>query len=111
MSILATNLPPLTGNSDGIFRVVVRGNSGTGKTTLSDSLGQILGVPVHHLDEIHWRPNWVQASGEEMKAELTKQLEHAEATRTGWVVDGNYESKIGGMMDTYASDIILSNRG
>ena len=55
MSTSITQTAPLKGDSDGIFRVVIHGNSGTGKTTLSDSLGQILGVPVHHLDEIHWR--------------------------------------------------------
>ncbi|KAG8795927.1 hypothetical protein FRC16_009888 [Serendipita sp. 398] len=106
MSISPKVAPPLKGDSDGIYRIVVHGNSGTGKTTLSNSLGQILGVPVFHLDEIHWRPNWVEATSEEMKTELTKLVEQAEVTRSGWIVDGNYESKTGGMMDGYATDII-----
>lgn len=99
-------IPALKGDGKGVYRVVIHGNSGTGKTTLADALAKILNVPAIHLDEIHWHPDWVQATPEEFVSNLNKIQRDAEATNSGWVIDGNYETKTKAMMDDYATDII-----
>ena len=40
-------------------RIVVIGSAGSGKSTLSQKLGQIYSLPVVHLDKYYWKPNWV----------------------------------------------------
>jgi adenylate kinase family enzyme len=102
---MSLNLSPLLGK-DGIHRVVIHGNSGTGKTTLSKKLGEILQVPVIHLDEVHWRPGWVEASDEEMMKDLTLLIDKAAQNGSGWIVDGNYERPTKRIMDFAAADII-----
>jgi len=102
---MTSDIPPLKGK-DGIYRVVVHGNCGTGKTTLSDRLGAILQVPVIHLDEVYWRPGWVEAPGDEIIDKLTSEIDKAVQTSSGWVVDGNYEKATKRVMDFAATDII-----
>ncbi|CAG8559645.1 4592_t:CDS:2 [Acaulospora colombiana] len=107
---MSTNVPPLNGDRNGVFRIVIHGNSGTGKTTLSDRLGQVLNLPVIHLDEIHWRPNWTEAPDEEMVEELRVIIERGKASNTGWIVDGNYENCTKRIMDFEATDLISRSR-
>jgi hypothetical protein len=103
---MSTTVPPLKGDGRGVFRIVIHGNSGTGKTTLSDRLGQVLNLPVIHLDEIHWRPNWTEAPEEEMVEELRAIIDKGVASNTGWIVDGNYENCTKRIMDFEATDLI-----
>jgi adenylate kinase family enzyme len=102
---MSLDLPPLLGK-DGIYRVAIHGNSGTGKTTLSNKLAEILQVPVIHLDEVHWRPGWVEASDEEMIKDLTLLIDKAAHIGSGWIIDGNYERPTKRIMDFVATDII-----
>ena len=69
-------------------RVVVYGNSASGKSTLGCALGKRLGVPFIELDAIyHSRPNWDDLSRDEFRARVAEVLaEHPD----GWVIDGNY---------------------
>ncbi len=41
-------------------RVMITGGPGSGKSTLARILGEQTGLPVHHMDQIHWQPGWVQ---------------------------------------------------
>jgi adenylate kinase family enzyme len=66
-------------------RILVMGPSGSGKSTLAVELGALLGIPVIHLDALHWRPGWVEAPHEELRAALLPSLQLPE-----WVIDGNY---------------------
>jgi hypothetical protein len=102
---MSSALSPLHGK-DGIYRVVIHGNSGTGKTTLSNKLAEILQIPVIHLDEVHWRPGWIEAPDEEMIKELALQIDKSVQTDSGWIVDGNYERCTNRIMDFAATDII-----
>ena len=65
-------------------RIAVVGNGGAGKTTFSDRLGAVLGLPVVHLDREFWRPGWVVPPEHEWRA-------HQERLVAGdaWVLDGN----------------------
>jgi adenylate kinase family enzyme len=108
--IMDSEIPPLLGDSvySSLYRVVIHGNSGTGKSTLAKKLAQILQVPVIHLDEIHWKPNWVESSSEEMLEALNRIFEEADKSNTGWVLDGNYETKTKRIVDHVATDIICA---
>jgi adenylate kinase family enzyme len=105
--VITGAIPPLIGEN-GVFRVVIHGNSGTGKSTVALQLGKILNVPVHHMDELFWRPNWVEAPTEELLADLQRIIDDSLHNNTGWVVDGNYESRTKCLMDSVATDILCA---
>lgn len=66
-------------------RISVVGCHGSGKTTLSHLLGRSLGIPVTHLDDLHWEANWRRGDD----ASLLRDLEVI-LRRDSWIVDGSY---------------------
>ena len=70
-------------------RVLVIGSPGAGKTTLALARGEKLGLPVTHLDVLHWRDGWVEAPREEFDALLAEAL-----ARPRWIIDGNYSRTV-----------------
>lgn len=75
-------------------RIAVKGASGAGKSTLGRELARLLDVPFVELDALHHGPNWTAASAEELQARVRATLDDAR----GWVVDGNYETKLGSLV-------------
>jgi adenylate kinase family enzyme len=73
-------------------RVNVKGTSGSGKTTFARELARRLDLPFVELDALHHGPNWYQPTAEEFSARVREAIE---ARPDGWVIDGNYESKLG----------------
>jgi adenylate kinase family enzyme len=71
-------------------RLLVIGSGGAGKSTLSMEVGRVLGLPVLHLDSLHWKPGWT-APGRETWRMTVGEL----VARDEWVMDGNY----GGSLD------------
>jgi len=71
-------------------RIVIVGCGGSGKSHLARELGRALVIPVHHLDQIFWKPDWMESGREEFVA-AQKQI----FTTSRWIIDGNY----GGTMD------------
>ncbi len=72
-------------------RIAVVGASGAGKTTFAREVGLRLGVPHVELDALVHGPGWREASAEELRESLEPIL----VSTAGWVVDGNYERKLG----------------
>jgi adenylate kinase family enzyme len=72
-------------------RVVVRGGVGSGKSTFARELARRLGVAHVELDALHHGPGWREATAEELRAKVDEALDDGR----GWVVDGNYDSKLG----------------
>lgn len=66
-------------------RIMIIGCSGSGKSTLARALGEKTGIPVTHLDQLWWKPGWVESSKEEFDEKLSAVLSHDE-----WIIDGNY---------------------
>lgn len=73
-------------------RVNVKGTSGSGKTTFGRKLARRLGVPFVELDALHHGPNWAEPTNEEFRGRVRAAMD---AAPDGWVIDGNYESKLG----------------
>jgi adenylate kinase family enzyme len=68
-------------------RALIIGNSGSGKSTFARALGDKTGLPVTHIDQIFWRPGWVQTPKDEYVARLEAVL-----ARDAWIIDGTNSS-------------------
>lgn len=66
-------------------RVLIIGCPGAGKTSLAVALADKTGLPLVHLDRLHWRDNWQQTPIEEFDALLQVELE-----KPRWIIDGNF---------------------
>lgn len=64
-------------------RVMILGQPGSGKSTLARRLGARTGLPVFHMDHIHWLPGWVERPQAEKIA-----LAHAIEARAEWIFEG-----------------------
>lgn len=66
---------------------MIIGQPGSGKSTLARALGERTGLPVYHIDMIHWMPGWVERSREE-KTRLCLEV-HAKDT---WIFEGGHST-------------------
>lgn len=83
-------------------RAVVVGPSGSGKTTVSRELARRLGVVHVEMDALHHGPNWTEATADELRAAVARELDG----RDGWVVDGNYSGKLGDFVLRQADTVV-----
>lgn len=68
-------------------RILIIGSPGAGKSTLAHALSGRTGLPLHHLDRIHWLPGWVERDRDEARATVAEML-----ATDRWIIDGNYGS-------------------
>lgn len=66
-------------------KIMVIGPGGAGKTELSLKLGEILNLPIYHLDNIWWNKDRTNISREEFDIKLNEILNKDE-----WIIDGDY---------------------
>lgn len=66
-------------------RVMIVGQPGSGKSTFARMLGERTGLPVVHIDLIHWKPGWV----EQERGEKTKLCREVHA-RDEWIFEGGH---------------------
>ena len=66
-------------------RVMIVGGPGSGKSTLALLLGEKTGLPVFHMDHIHWKPAWVERSVDEKNA-----MCHEVHILEKWIFEGNH---------------------
>lgn len=66
-------------------RINVIGTTGSGKSTFANHLADKLGYTCIHMDQLFWKPGWIESSDEEF-------IPKVEALVSGetWVLDGNY---------------------
>ena len=82
-------------------KINVTGSSGAGKSTFARELAARLELPYIELDALHHGPNWSEPTGAEFRARVRPHVE-----RSGWVIDGNYESKLGDLVVEAAETIV-----
>ncbi|MEU4244223.1 topology modulation protein [Actinoplanes sp. NPDC026619] len=65
-------------------RIAILGAGGAGKTVLTRHLGELLGLPVTHLDQLRYQPDWTLVAEQAFTA-AQRDLVAADA----WIIDGN----------------------
>lgn len=66
---------------------MILGCGGAGKSTLAKALHEITGLPLIHLDQLYWKPNWEETEKQEWEA-----IVEAASDKKQWIMDGNYSS-------------------
>ena len=67
-------------------RIIIIGCGGAGKSTLARKLGEKMGIPVVHLDQIWWSlGHWQHLEREEFDRRLMEEVE-----KPRWILDGNF---------------------
>jgi AAA domain len=82
-------------------KIVVLGTSGSGKTTVARELARRLGVPHVELDALFHGPGWTETPPDEFRRRVA-----AATAGDGWVVDGNYETKLGDLVLGRADTVV-----
>jgi hypothetical protein len=88
-----------------VRRVNVKGTSGSGKTTFLQGVARRLDLPHVELDALHHGPNWSEPTDEIFRARVRGAMD---AAPDGWVIDGNYEGKLGDLVIGEADTIVCS---
>ena len=70
-------------------KVIVIGCPGSGKTTFSEKLNKITGLPLYYLDAIWHKPDKTHIPREEFDKRITEIFSEPE-----WIIDGNYKRTI-----------------
>ncbi|WP_454300659.1 toxin [Salana multivorans] len=77
-------------------RIRIIGGSGSGKTTLGRAAARRLGVAHLELDAVFWDSDWTFRDLDEARRMVR---EFADEHPEGWVADGTWESRLGGLLD------------
>jgi adenylate kinase family enzyme len=86
------NVPVPNAKPSAPQRIVVRGVSGAGKSTFAAELARRLGLAYVELDALPHGPNWSEPTAEVFRARVGGAMAAAPA---GWVIDGDYDAKLG----------------
>ncbi|WP_239158672.1 hypothetical protein [Winogradskya humida] len=70
-------------------RIAVIGCGGSGKTVLARRLGDRLGLPVIHLDELYYDDSWNPTAMDDF-ADLQRDLVRTDQ----WIIEGNYAATL-----------------
>lgn len=70
-------------------KILVVGPGGAGKSTFSKKLSEVLNIPVYHLDNIYWLPNWEHLTREELMEKVNEIT-----SKDKWIIDGNYSGSL-----------------
>ena len=68
-------------------RVMIVGGPGSGKSTLAVQLGEATGLPVFHMDKIHYSPGWVDRE-KSVKTAMTHEIHVLEH----WIFEGGHSA-------------------
>ena len=66
---------------------MITGGPGSGKSTLAQIMGEQTGLPVYHMDHIHWKSGWVERTKAEKDA-----MTHDVHNREAWIFEGSHSS-------------------
>lgn len=91
------------------MKIALMGCSGSGKSTFARRLENELGYPSIELDSLFHLPGWTQKPTEQFKSEVSVFLSSSERLAGGWIVDGNYLSKLDDVVLAKADIVIWFN--
>ena len=83
--------------------ILITGDLASGKSTLARKLGNILNLPVVHLDQLFWQENWVEKDKEIFDNELISHL-----LQEKWIIDGCFIRTLP-LRLKYCDQVILLN--
>ena len=66
-------------------RILILGNSGSGKSTFASNLANILHIDYLHLDKLVYPISWDKPEHENMEKEVSEFVKN-----DSWIIDGNY---------------------
>jgi adenylate kinase family enzyme len=66
-------------------RIAIMGWCGAGKSTLARRLGELLDLPVIHIDVLNWNPGWIDTPLPQLREKV-----RVVALADEWIIDGNY---------------------
>lgn len=67
------------------MKIAIIGYSGSGKSSLARRLGELYQLPVTHLDQLHFLPNW-----QERETPAFQKLVKNILAQDNWLIEGNY---------------------
>ena len=82
-------------------KVNIRG--GGGKTTLGKALSVKYSYSFIELDAIFWLPEWVERETDDFKVKVQEAIN---TSRGGWIVDGNYSSRLESLVTDQCDTVI-----
>lgn len=71
------------------MKILVLGNSGSGKSTFTQTLSQKMNIPFLHLDTIIYKHDW-----KEPEFEQAQHIVYDFMKKENWIIDGNFLNKI-----------------
>jgi adenylate kinase family enzyme len=71
---------------------------------LGGRLGELLGAPYFELDALHWDRDWTPVPDETFRTRVEQALADAGGR---WVIDGNYEGKLGDSLWRQADTVVF----
>lgn len=73
----------------GMYKIIVIGCPGSGKSTFSRKLHELTGIPLYHLDMMYWNPDRTTVDKSVFRERLSTVMQNEQ-----WIIDGNYGSTI-----------------
>ena len=87
-------------------KIVIIGACGSGKTTLARQLSSKLDIASADLDDLHWRPGWVEADRQEFRHDIEQIV-----SKDKWIISGNYRKVSTELIWPYADTLIWIDYG
>lgn len=81
-------------------RIIVLGNTGSGKSTFSASLAKKINIECLHLDTIVYKHDWQEKENEEINNKIESFI-----SKDSWIIDGNFLKR--GLDRFYKADTIF----
>lgn len=84
-------------------RIIVTGQAGSGKSTLSRALAVKSGLPLIHLDLQFWQPGWTEPSEVQWRDKQRGVL-----AGDAWIADGNYSETLDLRLERADTVVVLA---